>query len=141
MTAFFCRIVFFLCYYAKQNSLAYKEGAMKRKTHASSTRLIRKREACMKKLADVGPIMRGSLVTAQRGNHLAHQLTVSVKGKTHTVYVPAGMVKEVKEWTINYRRMQRIVKEVSNLSMAIVHRRVPENRAAGKSSRNRSQNL
>ncbi len=114
---------------------------MKRKTHVSSGTLIRRREAWLKKLGHVGPIMRGSLVTAQRGNHLAYQLTVSVKGKTHTVYVPAGMVKEVKEWTTNYRRMQRIVKEVSKLSMAIIHRRVPESRAAGKSSRNRSPNL
>ncbi|MFC1461864.1 DUF6788 family protein [Verrucomicrobiota bacterium] len=111
---------------------------MKRKTHASSTRLIRKREAWMKKLADVGPIMRGSLVTAQRGNHVAHQLTVSVKGKTHTVYVPINMVEEVKEWIQNYRQMQRIIKKVSKLSMAIIHRRVPENRGVGKSARKRS---
>lgn len=111
---------------------------MKRKTHASSARLIRKREAALKRLADVGPIVRGSLVTACRGNHVAHQLTVSVKSKTHTVYVPMNMVEEVKEWTENYRGMQRIIKEVSKLSMAIIHRRVPENRGAGKSARNRS---
>ena len=114
---------------------------MKRKIYTSTTRLIRKREAWLKKLADAEPIVRGSLVTAQRGNHVAHQLTVSVKSKTHTVYVPMNMVEEVKEWINNYRRMQRIIKEISKLSMAIIHRRVPENRAAGKSSRNRSQNL
>jgi len=113
---------------------------MKRKIHTSSTRLIRKREAWLKKLADVGPIVRGSLVTAQRGDHLAHQLTVSVKSKTHTVYVPIDMVEEVKEWIRNYRRMQRIIKEVSKLSMAIIHRHVPESRVAGKSARNRSPN-
>ena len=84
---------------------------MKRKTHTSSSRLNRKREAWLKKLAEVGPIVRGSLVTAQRGNHMAHQLTVSVKSKTHTVYVPMDMVQEVKEWIKNYRRMQRIIKE------------------------------
>ena len=113
---------------------------MKRTTHTSSTRLIRKREAWLKKLADVGPIVRGSLVTARRGNHVAHQLTVSVKSKTHTVYVPMDMVEEVKEWIKNYRRMQRIVKEASKLSMAIMHRRVPESQGAGKSARNRSPN-
>ena len=113
---------------------------MKRKIRTSSARLIRKREAGLKKLADVGPMVRGSLVTAQRGNHVAHQLTVSVKSKTHTVYVPINMVEEVKEWINNYRRMQRIIKEVSKLSMAIVHRRVPESQGAGKSARNRSPN-
>ena len=39
------------------------------------------------KMAQVGPIVRGSRVTARRGNHVAHQLTVSIQG-THTVYVP-----------------------------------------------------
>ena len=94
---------------------------MKRKTYSSSSRLNRKQEAWLKKLADVGPIVRGSLVTARRGNHVAHQLTVSIKSKTHTVYVPVDMVEEVKEWIKNYRRMQRIIKEVSKLSMAIIH--------------------
>ena len=111
---------------------------MKRKTHTSSTRLIRRREAWLKKLAEVGPMVRGSLVTAQRGNHLAHQLTVSVKSKTRTVYVPKSMVEEVKEWIKNYRRMQRIIKEVAKLSMALIHRSVPESQAAGKSGRSRS---
>ena len=105
---------------------------MKRKAYTSSTRLIRKREASLKKLVDVGPIVRGSLVTAPRGNHVAHQLTVSVDGKTRTVYVPVDMVEEVKEWIRNYRRMQRIVKEVSKLSMAIIHCHVPESRVADR---------
>ncbi len=111
---------------------------MKRKTYTSSTRLIRRREAWLKKLANLGPVMRGSLVTAQRGNHTAHQLTVSVEGKTHTVYVPMDMIQEVTEWIKNYRRMQRIIKEVSKLSMAIIHRSVPESLAAGKSAKSRS---
>ena len=62
---------------------------MKRKTYTSSTRLMRKREAWLKKLADLGPVMRGSLVTAQRGNHTAHQLTVSVEGKTKRCLHPS----------------------------------------------------
>jgi len=77
---------------------------MKSKRQVSANTLIKRREAWLRKLAQVGPFMRGSLVTAKRGNHLAHQLTVSVKGKTHTVYVPIDMVEEVREWTKNYRR-------------------------------------
>jgi len=113
---------------------------MKRKMHASTARLISKREAWLKKLATVGPIVRGSLVTAQRGNHQAHQLTVSVEGKTHTVYVPIDMVEEVKEWIKNYRRTQRIIKEISKLSMAIIHRHIPESQGAGKKLKSRSLN-
>ena len=105
---------------------------MPRKTHVSTTRLIQRRDAWLKKLAELGPMTRGSLVTARRGNHVAHQLTVSVEGKTHTVYVPKDMVEEVREWIKNHRRMQRILKEVSKLNMAIIHRHIPESRGAAK---------
>jgi hypothetical protein len=113
---------------------------MKPKRQVSANTLIKRRDAWLRKLADVGPIMRGSLVTARKGNHVAHQLTVSVKGKTHTVYVPRDMVEEVRQWTKNYRRMQRIVKEVSKLSMAIIHRHVPESRGDGRSTARRRPN-
>jgi len=110
---------------------------MPRKSHVSTARLIQRRDAWMKKLGKLGPFTRGSLVTAGRGNHLAHQLTVSVEGKTHTVYVPKDMVEEVTEWIKNYRRLQRIIKEVSKLDMALIHRHVPESRGGGRRSAGR----
>ena len=110
---------------------------MKHRTRISTEKLIQRRDAWLKKLGDLGPMTRGSLVTAQRGNHLAHQLTVSVRGKTHTVYVPKDMVKEVKEWIQNHRRLQRILKEVSKLNMAIIHRHVPEGRGDARKSEKR----
>lgn len=99
---------------------------MKRKGQISTARLINRRDFWLKKLAQLGPFTRGSLVTAQRGGHTAYQLTVSVQGKTHTVYVPKDMTGEVKEWIKNHARLQRIVKEVSKLNMAIIHRHIPE---------------
>ena len=69
---------------------------MKRPSHVSTARLIQRRDAWLKKLGELGPMTRGSLVTAKRGGHTAHQLTVSVQGKTHTVYVPKDMVEEVR---------------------------------------------
>ena len=107
---------------------------MKRKSHTSSTILIRKRKASLKKLAGIGPIVRGSLVTVQRGNHLGYQLTVSVDGKTHTVYVPLDMVEEVRGWIENYEQMQRLVEEVSEQSMALIRCYVPESRARERKS-------
>ena len=85
---------------------------MERKRQVSTNTLIKRRDGWLKKLAEVGPMVRGSLVTARKGNHVAHQLTVSVKGKTHTVYVPVEMVEEVRQWTKNHRRLQRILKEL-----------------------------
>ena len=106
---------------------------MERKRQVSTNTLIRRRDGWLNKLAEVGPMVRGSLVTARKGNHVAHQLTVSVKGKTHTVYVPMDMVEEVRQWTKNHRRLQRILREISKLNMAIIHRHVPESRGGGKS--------
>ena len=109
------------------------------RSHVSIARLVRRRDAWLKKLGELGPMTRGSLVTAPRGNHIAHQLTVSVRGKTHTVYVPKDMVEEVKEWTRNHRRLQRILTEVSKLNMAIIHRHVPEGRGDARRKENASQ--
>lgn len=105
---------------------------MTRKPRVSTARLIARRQAWLKKLAGLGPMTRGSLVTARRGNHLAHQLTVSVRGKTHTVYVPKEMVGEVEQWIGNHRRLRRILKEISKINMAIIHRHGPESRAGGR---------
>ena len=107
---------------------------MQYKTKISTARIIQRRDAWLRKLGELGPMTRGSLVTAKRDNHIAYQLTVSVQGKTHTVYVPKEMIEEVREWIKNHRRMQRILKEVSKLNMAIIHRYVPENRGENKSS-------
>jgi hypothetical protein len=107
---------------------------MKHISRVSTARLIQRRDAWLKKLGELGPMTRGSLVTAQRGNHIAHQLTVSVQGKTHTVYVPKDMVEEVKEWIRNHRRLQRILKEISKLNMAIIHRHVPEGRGESRNT-------
>lgn len=105
---------------------------MKTNLPPSTARLIVRRNASLKKLARLGPVLRGSLVSAQRGNHLARQLTLSVRGKTHTVYVPPGMVKEVKEWIGNYRKLKAIIQETSTLNLAIIHRYGPESRAGSK---------
>lgn len=110
---------------------------MNRTPHISSARLIQRRDAWLRKLGELGPMTRGSLVSACRGNHIAHQLTVSVQGKTHTVYVPKDMVEEVEEWTKNHRRLQRILKEISKLNMAIIHRHVPESRGDASSKEHR----
>jgi hypothetical protein len=105
---------------------------MKYALRMSGARLVQRRDACLKKLGQLGPMTRGSLVRARRGNHVAHQLTVSIRGKTHTVYVPKDMVEEVRVWTRNHARLQRMLMELSRLNMAIIHRHVPEGRVGGQ---------
>ncbi len=113
---------------------------MRTKKQVSTARLVQRRDAWLRNLSELGPMVRGSLVTAQRGNHVAHQLTVSVQGKTHTVYVPKTMVQEVRTWITNHRKLQRMLKEISKLNMAIIHRHVPESRVGAKPDEPRRPN-
>jgi hypothetical protein len=97
--------------------------------------LTQRRDGWMKKLAEVGPSLRGSLCSVKRGKAIAHQLTVSINGKTHTVYVPVDKVDEVEQWIKNYKRTQRILKEISKLNMALIHRHVTEKRNKAKAQK------
>jgi len=79
------------------------------------------RDACLTKLANVGPFVRGSLCAVKRGNATAHPLTVSINGKTHTVYVPVDKVEEVRSWIHNRKMLEKWIVEMSKLNMAILH--------------------
>lgn len=106
--------------------------------------LKNRRNAKLKKLAEVGPLVTGSLVKIQRkcGNkncrcakgegHPAHILTMTVKGKTKSVYVPVDLVDEVREWVQNHKRLKTLIRDISNLSLAIIHGYVAAGRGAGK---------
>lgn len=97
--------------------------------------LKHRRDAKMKKLASMGPVVQGSLVSVKHKTckHTAHMLTSHVKGKTHTVYVPVDMVKEVGTWSNNHKVLKELVRDISELNLAIIRRHVPAKRAAARS--------
>ena len=97
--------------------------------------LKKRRDAKMKKLASIGLVVQGSLVSVKHKTckHTAHMLTFPVKGKTHTVYVPVDMVKEVRKWSNNYKVLKELVRDISKLNLDIIHRHVPAKRAAARS--------
>ena len=105
-----------------------------------SIRVLESRCAAkLKQVAAVGPVVQGSVVTVKHKSckHTAHLLTFSVKGKTKSVYVPLGMVEEVQQWSRNYRKVKSLLREGSNLSLALIHRHVPVKRAVAKSTAKR----
>lgn len=59
-----------------------------------------------------------------------HLLTFKENGKTRSVYVPKEILREVKLWIQNYRRIKKLMADTSTLSMAIIRQYVPEKRAA-----------
>lgn len=60
-------------------------------------------------------------------------LTFKQKGRTRTVYVPMSLVAEVKEWTRNYQRLKKRIREVTRHSLALVRSHVANQRAAKRS--------
>jgi hypothetical protein len=91
-----------------------------------------RRASALAALAQSQPFIEGSLCSfkrpgcAQPGWHL----TFKQKAKTRTVYVPMELVSEVKQWTRNYKRLKKLIRDVSRHSLAIIHGHVAVRRAA-----------
>jgi len=107
-----------------------------------------RREARLKKLAQVRPFIAGSLakVGVRCGNpscrcasgqrHEAWVLTSKEKGRTVTVHVPKGMVEEVAQWVAEHRRRKQLSREVSELGERMIRLFVRASRGAAR-NRNR----
>jgi hypothetical protein len=97
--------------------------------------LEQKRQETLARLGQDRPLVAGSLNRIERKDKqgrttVYHLLTFKEAGKTRSVYVPKEMLKEVKHWIQNYRRIKKLLADTSTLSIAIIRRYVPEKRAA-----------
>jgi len=100
-----------------------------------------RRDAKLKLLARVGPVLQGSLaeirVTCGNRNcrcargqkHVSHILKRQVRGKTQSLYVPVDMVEEARRWVAEHRRVKRLLGEISELNRSILRAYVPSKRA------------
>ena len=89
-------------------------------------------QARVQKLVAQGPVLAASLVQiakhcgregchCQTGQkHVGHYLTLKVRGKTKTVYVPLDLLGEVEAWIKEHRRLKQLAREISQLSLARV---------------------
>jgi len=103
--------------------------------------LEKRRDAKLKQLATVGPVLQGSLaeigVTCGNPNcrcarghkHRSHILKRQVRGKTQSLYVPVDMVEEARKWVEEHRRIKCLLKEISELNRSIIKAYVPTKRA------------
>jgi len=90
------------------------------------------RQSRLGKLSDIGPLIAASLVQvdvrcgrpgchcAKGKGHPSWYLSFSRKGKTVTVYVPRDRLEEVREWVREHKRVKRLVREISDLSVALL---------------------
>ena len=105
----------------------------------------RRRQDKLTLLGQNQPVLAGSLNRVQRKNKQGcttayYLLTFKEAGKTRSVYVPKDMVKEVRTWIRNYRRIKKLLADISTLSIAIIQNHVPEKRAAAASRRAKPAN-
>lgn len=90
------------------------------------------RDRTLAKLAQSGPFLEGHLSPFKRPGCATPgwHLTFKQRGRTRTVYVPMSLVAEVKAWTRNYKRLKRLIREVTRHSLALVRSHVANQRAA-----------
>ena len=110
--------------------------------------LQRQIEAKIKSLGEAGTFMSGSLIQKRwkcakpecicnrTGKlHTGYAVTSKVKGKTRSVYVPVSMVDEVKGWVKEYKRVQKVMKEINALAEQVIRLQVPVARAESQRKR------
>jgi len=101
-------------------------------THRHPTVVRRSRDARLAELNGVGPFVRAylRLVEVRCGNptcrcatgkgHPAHYLVVKQNGKTQTRYVRKDRLDEVRGWLKQYKRVRRLVQEISDLTLELM---------------------
>jgi len=102
------------------------------KTPRHPTLLKRHLDSRLRKYVARGPLLAASLVEiakhcgrsgcrCQSGHkHVGHYLTFAQEGKTRTVYVPQNLLKEVRAWIREHKRLKELGREISQLSIARV---------------------
>jgi hypothetical protein len=109
--------------------------------HANSLYFERRTVSLLHRLGRVGPFVAATLscVRHRCGNphcrcatgegHPSWRLTFKDENqKTVSVYVPVGMLKEVREWLKNYRAFKKLAREISDAQLARVRLYVREKR-------------
>jgi hypothetical protein len=110
------------------------------------TLIRRQLQARLKELHPQSPVLAASLVLihrrcgrpgchCQKGKgHPTYYLTCKQEGKTRTVYVPLGLLKEVQLWIREHRRLKTLTQHISQLVLAQVQTHVSDQRRkAGRS--------
>ena len=81
------------------------------------TVLRRMRDARVKELVAKCPPLAASLGRQAGGCHV----TLKEGGKTRTVYVPKDLKQEVEASIQEHRRLKRLLQEITQLQLALIH--------------------
>ena len=101
-------------------------------TAESPEQVRRTLDARLKQLVPRGAVLMASVVQSARKcgrygckcnrgeKHIRTQITYKEGGKTRSVYVPADLVGDVRQWAAEGRRLQGLLKECSRLAIALL---------------------
>src|SRR5262245_25474770 len=99
-------------------------------------------DARLKRLKPRGPVLAASFVAfehrcaapqcaCQHGGplHSSQHVTFKERGqKTRSVYVPKDLVKDVRSWIDEHRRLKQLLHEIQQLTLALVRTHVTQRR-------------
>lgn len=83
------------------------------------TNLKRKLRRLHKKLAETGPVMRGSVVLTGTRNKQYH-FSLNKDKKTHLIYLGENRVATARLYSENYKRLVEIIDEMTLINMTLL---------------------
>jgi len=92
----------------------------------SCSLLRRMRDARLRRLGRLGPMLGGSLVKMPR--HSSLYLTDTHRGKTRTMYIPLARLEEVKQWNATFKEAKTLLRELSQIQRTLLREEI----AAGR---------
>jgi hypothetical protein len=93
-----------------------QEGMMSKKEIAKMNRRIK---TLQKQLAQLGPVMRGSVVLIGTRNK-QYYFSLNKDKKTHLIYLGKKKVDLAREYSENYKKLLAIVEEMTILNMKLI---------------------
>jgi len=98
-----------------------KEEIVQKKTLSAKAIGVAKRRMTVleRKMANLGPVMRGNVVTNGRKHPQAY-FSLNKDGKTHLIYLGEGRLPKAAKLSANYRKMIEITEEMTVINMALL---------------------
>ena len=82
-------------------------------------KMKRRVKTLQKKLANLGPVMRGSVVLIGTRNKQFY-FSLNKNKKTHLIYLGKKRVEQAREYSQNYKKLLEIVEEMTILNMKLL---------------------
>ena len=82
--------------------------------------------------------MSGTFVRKANNGSTAHTVTSKVKGKTKSIYISVDLAEEVEQWTKEYKKVKKLMKEIDALAEKIIKTHAAQKKQEGNQKK---QNL